>query len=644
MGAFDDLVPKKPGGGAFDDLVNKPQLNSSVQGFINALQGPTFGFLDELAGLGGAAVGAVANLTPYGDGKSLSENYTGTRDQVRAATNQFRQDYPVTATTTNMMASAPMIFGAPQTLPAGMVPRVAGMVPRTAQGILSGGLYSGVQGAGESNADSVGGVLADAGKDAAIGLAAGGALTLGGNAVGAVGSNIAQRFAPAAATQAAREKVAESIVRDARGVGENNPLLQANARLNTLQGRVGNEATVADSAGQSANSLLDLVATLPGRTKDAAERLIRGRQAGRGERLMNAADEALGTNGVGYKSVLDGLQGLKNAAYTPLYNKASMMPISRTPELSDIVSRPVVQQAIEQANINRLNKNLPAIIDEAGNLKGNLPFSVWDDIKRGLDDVAGKIKRGTVDTSKEKSTLSAAVDSKQALVSEIDRQTGGLYRKMLNSFSGPSAMQDAIESGRQAMKQDIFDVAETMGGMNQSELRAFRVGVLQAVRDKAGTEAGQTSLLKMWKESATSDRLKQIFGNDYREFSAAVAAEARLKRLENVGRGSKTSAMQYAANDLDTPAIGDVASAANGAMSGRIGQAVTGAMNVWNRVKTPEEVRNEIGRILMMRGPQAQQELADMATVMQQVRDARMRNAARLGASGVIAPQLLPNQ
>jgi len=57
-------------------------------------------------------------------------------------------------------------------------------------------------------------------------------------------------------------------------------------------------------------------------------------------------------------------------------------------------------------------------------------------------------------------------------------------------------------------------------------------------------------LLKMWKEPATSNRLKEIFGDNYQKFAQDVAKEARLKPLEQVGRGSGTFSRMAGAEDL----------------------------------------------------------------------------------------------
>lgn len=607
------------------------QMNSSAQGGITALQGPTMGFLDELAGAGSAITGAIANITPWGDDKTIAENYRSGRDKVRGATEQFKADRPMTAMATQFAASAPTIVAAPFRA-ASAVPQIVGPGARILQAAKTGAAYGGVGGFGESTAQDAAGMVADALAGAAGGAATGAALTGGGAAVGAVGRNVAQRVRPASATEAAREKVAEALIRDARGTafqfGRSSPLDQAQARLQKL----GPEATIADSGGRSVNTLLDTLATLPGRTKNAAENLIHARQAGRAGRLTGAADDALGTAGKGYSATLEALDNAKRTAAAPLYEKLKGVSVRIDKDLNGML------QAAEKAHggaetLAKLRQELPIDLSKlkAGD---DVPFAALDKVKQSLYDLGQSAKQGG-----NKELGRAYDDLRKRLTAKLDDlspkdKAGSIYRQARDAYSGPSQLADAIEAGRGAMKTDAIGVAELTRGMSASEREAFRVGALQSIKDKAGRESGQTELLKMWKEPATSGKLKEIFGNDYRQFAAAVAAEARLKSLENVGRGSQTASRIYGAGDLDEQAAYDVGNMVSGAAQGRVTQALAGAANVWNRVKTPETVRDEIGRILMSRGAQGGNELTGMAAAVRRVAEERARRAAQTGAAG----------
>ena len=201
------------------------------------------------------------------------------------------------------------------------------------------------------------------------------------------------------------------------------------------------------------------------------------------------------------------------------------------------------------------------------------------------------------------------------------------YTLAMKTWAGPSQMSDAAEIGRSVMKGDILDIQQATKGMAPAQIDAFRIGVLQGLREKTGTEAGQTSLLKMWKEPATQDRLKAVFENDYKSFASAVAKEARLKALESTGRGSASAARLAGAADLDIAPLAQVAGAA---ASGSPSAIVTSAVNFARQTQTPEAVRNEIGKILLSRDPQ---QLAQLAEIVRKLNESRAR-AAGIGGRG----------
>jgi len=220
-------------------------------------------------------------------------------------------------------------------------------------------------------------------------------------------------------------------------------------------------------------------------------------------------------------------------------------------------------------------------------------------------------------------------------------EQGSIYKQARNAFSGPAQLQDAVESGRGAMKADAIGVSDMMKGMTQDQVEAFKVGALQSLRDKVGTESGQTSLLKMWKEPATSGKLKEIFGNDYKKFAADVAREARLKELESVGRGSQTASRLYAAGDLDAQPISSAAQVATSIGSGQAIPAIAGSARgiagIYNKVRMPEATRDEMARLLMMRGQGGQQELQNLKPMTDRLAAERLRRAS---ATGIGAGQI----
>ena len=606
--------PAMQAGRKADFTVGGVPVGSSVQGAINALQGPTMGFLDEL-------VGAAA--APFG-------KYKEARDYVRGATQQIRQEYPIPAALTSAMTSAPMMLigGAPVAAAKGVIAPAATTVGRLLTAGKVGAIQGGVSGAGESTAEDMGGVAADALKHAAQGGALGvaGQGVLG--AVGAVGGIVLQRASQTSAADYARTKLAEALSRSSGGIpirpgGTASPSRAADIQF------LGPEATIADVSGQSGKRLLDLLATLPGKTKDLTEQLIRGRQTGRTERIMTAADEALGTQGKGFVSSLNALEATQKAAQAPFRAQLEGLSVRADDDLIKILNR---EPAAFKAAADLARREGEILIDLSKLKAGDdIPFDALDTVKKALWTIAEKEKVNFAPTAESRAVNGIRV----ALTNKMDqlspRDAGGsMYKQARDAFAGPAELRSAIETGRGAMKTDAIGVGELMKGMSASELEAFRVGALQSLRDKVGTEAGQTSLLNMWKNTGTSDKLKEIFGNNYKKFASGIAKEAKLKELETVGRGSQSAERLLGAEDLSLmPAVGQ---AVAGAVQGNPLPAMGAIPKIWNQVQTPEVTRNALAELLLQRGPEAQKTLRDLPEFMRKFNEAQARNAALTNA------------
>ncbi|WP_342620844.1 hypothetical protein [Rhodoferax sp. GW822-FHT02A01] len=598
------------------------QLPGAVRGLASVLNGPFMGFYDEALGGLGAGIQAITDATGLThSGKSFSENYRLVRDGLRGAQDQQQQENPVTTAVTQTMASAPLLASdslanaGSKVLP--YLPKFlqgSGVVASTAKGAATGGAFGAVSGAGNSTAEDTSGVLADAGQGAVGGALYGGASIPVARGVGAVGGNIAQRVSSSSAYNYAQQKVAQALANDARGnvfkSGQANPVNQVSARLNTL----GPDATITDAAGKSTNQLLDTMATLPGRTKDAAEQLIHDRQAGRGNRLINAASDALDTQGQNLNSQLDQWVADRAKASAPLYNQLQQVSISPSSNLQSIV------QTADQLGATSLGREMATAKQMPFTLDANNPAS-WnmgdlDHVKQGIDQILTSRKAMNPDGTL--TPLGNAYQSlKTKLVGELDNATTNpdtgtsLYKTARDAFAGPSALIDAANQGRAAISKDGVTIGRMTSGMSDSEAQAFKLGAFEALRNKLGTQAGQTQILNMWKEPAMQDKLKAIFGNElaYRSFAANVAKEASMKGFETVGRGSQTAARQYGAGDLDTSALADAGGAVAAAKAGHITGALAAAGKAWNSVSTPQTVRDQIGQILMSKGALAQDNL-----------------------------------
>ena len=627
------------------------KLGTTARALASAAGGPTFGFFDELGGA------LAAPMLAYQKGIPLGEAYSTGRDIIRGAAESYEKESPYLAAGGQLAASLPLALGglasqAVQKVGGAVMPAITAAAPSIAPSIQAAGRfmtaapttgqamglgqrmaqatgagigYGALGGIGASTADNPLDILSDAAKSAAIGGGLGAVSQPAMSILGAVGRQGMARISPTAAGTYAQQKVAEALIRDRPEDLASSALNRAQTRL----ARLGPEARIADVGGKSTRNLLDVQATLPGTTTEAVERAIRERQAGRAGRLMTAADKSLGTQGAQFLSKLDDFATQRFNESRPYYAVIDRASAKVDDALADVLNK---SQSVQGSAELLFRTKTGQTIDLAQlQLGQTVPMNVLDSLKQSLYDTSQTLRR-----SGSNAQASAYDDVRQQLIGVLENQApkiGGqsAYTMAMKTWAGPSQMIDAAEIGRSVMRGDILDVQQATKALSPSEIDAFRIGALQALRQATGTEAGQTSLLKMWKEPATQERLKAAFGNDYRTFAASVAKEARLKGLESAGRGSQTAARLAGTADLDIAPLGQaVAAASTGSPTG----IIAAATNLANQTRTPEAVRNEIGRILLSRDPQQLQKLEE---VIRRVNESRSRAA---GVAGFGAGQI----
>ena len=617
------------------------------RGALTALQGPAFNFLDEMYGAVSAPFTAATQNIPLG------QAYEQGRDVVRGQTESFEQESPFTAAGLQLGASIPMgMVSAPAAIGRAVMPAITRALPsvaptvqaagrymtaapgagtamglgqRTAQAAGSGAGYGFVSGLGASNQSDAMDILNDAARSSLIGGTLGGASQPTMSVLGAAGKQVTARMSPTAAGNYAQQKVAEALVRD-------RPENLAPSALNMAQARLlklGPEARIADVGGKSTRNLLDVQTTLPGTTADAVERAIRERQVGRAGRLMAGADETLGTQNAQFNQSIENFSNQRFAASRPYYAAIDQSTATVNNAIFDALSK---SKGVQGAAELLFSTKTGQVIDLSKLKTGeSVPMNVLDSLKQSLYDKSTELRKVGSNAQAE------AYDKVRIqLVKQLEAQApkiGGqsAYTMAMKTWAGPSQMMDAAEIGRKVMKGDILDIQQATQNLSASEIDAFRIGVLQGLREKTGTEAGQTSLLKFYKEPSTQARLKAAFGGDYKAFSSSVLAEEALKRFESIGRGSKTASMLAGQADLDVaPLTQTVGAVAAGNPMG----IVTAAANLARQVQTPEAVRNEIGKILLSRDPT---QLSQLAEIIKQLNASRSRAA---GAAGFGAGQV----
>jgi hypothetical protein len=596
-------------------------------------------------GMGGASQATLKLADVLGFGLPKKFMTPEQADMTRGAMAQFKQDMPVANVGVDLAGNAlgaaaggvgvPVVQGAARVLPA--IGRAA------ASGAVSGGLSA----AGESNAQTGGDLVRDIAMGAGMGAGMGGGMAGVGAGGAGIVRNIAARTTNRGAASDAQRELIKALSRDLPYGEQLDPgkLTQAQQLLQQL----GPEARLVDLGKDSTRKLADILATLPGKAPAAMEEAIASRQAGRAGRLMTAADAALGTQGKGYTATLGELEAQKIADSTPFYDQLKNVQVPADDDLLTLLRRAGKESLGKAQRLSRLagedQVSVGAALQETRDAVTNaatpgkpISFQSLDHVKQALYDLETKFKiGGEPQEAAAFGKLRRELTDKLDDLSPKDQAGASIYAQARNAYAGPAQMKDALEAGRSALTLKPVELEDAVKGMGSSEVDAFRVGVLQSLREKTGTESGQTSLLKMWKEPGTSDRLKLVFGNDFTAFENAVDNERRLKLFESVGRGSGTASRMAQAGDLGM--AGDAARAVGAAKTGNIEAVIGAGLNAANRAALPEKTRNQLAQMLLSQGGDAATNLAALNQALLSMNRRRATGTALAAALGNTANQ-----
>lgn len=628
------------------------ELPSPLQGAFTALQGPLFGFLDEI-------IGAVHGAKSVATGGDFSPEYRQARDIIRGMEDKYRKDYPVTATVAPLMASAPVFVGGPQVVLKPGATGASNLLRNMAGAAATAAGYGALSAAGESESDGsnllidilTGGASSGATAGASVpvvnilaGITGRVGRALPPKAYGKIAGAVPPAMRPAGMSREdyATRKVSEQLIRDQPQVGINKPMDRLLAYLRYL----GPQGRIVDVGGQQTHRTLDTLSTLPGKTPEMANQAAIQRQAGRGAAIMRDAEKALGTKGAQYLQTVDELEKAAIANSKPFYDQIRDVSLPVSGGLRDVLqdaSKYLGGADEYAATLGITGRGLREAL-EGVNVVGVsgqrtktavAPMSRFDALKQYLYDVEQRYLR---EGSKNQAAAITAI--RRRLIDELDKLSpkdeGGrsIYKLARDAYAGPSQLKDAAELGRMAFAPDKdFSVRQAIADLSESEVAAMRVGLMQAIREKAGTQTGQTWLMNNWKNPATREKIQLAFGKDAGRFISSLNKQAKLKLMEGaVGGGAQTATRLANADDLGIEAIKEAAAGAASAKAGDVPGAMSWIQKLVKRTDLPEPIRNEMGRILLLKGPEARAKLMQMADILEVIARQQAKSAGMTGA------------
>ncbi|MEC9266701.1 MAG: hypothetical protein VX464_11630 [Pseudomonadota bacterium] len=429
----------------------------------------------------------------------------------------------------------------------------------------------------------------------------------------------------------ARNHIAKALMRD----GMTPDDIGYNLRM------MGEGGTVADAGGASTQKLLDTVAQMPGRTRQALEDTIHTRQFGQGQRVTDAAAEALGVKG-GFYQTLDDLDAAARSKAGPLYRQAyADNPAVVSDDIQAMLETPAGQQALRNAERMMRNERInPETMGVVVDAEGNVAFTeapslqVLDYVKRGFDDVLEKYRDKTTGRLVLDTEGRGVENLRRDYVAALDEATGGadsLYAAARAAYSGPASQKNAQAFGRGIFGQDAEVTAKRIQGMSDDERASFLDGVMRAIQDAVDRGSNTRNIVRALKD--TPKRWKAI--------EAAFDDPRALARFESALLREDTFASTRAATAHGSQTFSRAAEAAEGGLAGSliagVGDLATGApvqtggrlAQKFFQMSTPETTRDAIGRILLSADPE---EIAALTRTFNARQSAPYRNS-RIAAS-----------
>ncbi len=555
---------------------------------LTALQAPTFDFLDEIIGSGT---------------KLLGGDYKSSRDIVRGATKSFQEENPITSLLSQLGATLPAFLVNP---PAALAKtgqtlgKFALKRPKTT--LMGTGAGTGfVSGLGASEAETPYGLLSDATISAGIGSVATPLLY----GLGSTLSKIPQsRFTSRSPELVAKSKILEAVKRDEMTIPQ------------LLEGMKSKQNILGVSGGRNLEDLLDVTASLPSITKQRVEDLKRNYAGGLKERLTANIKEELNPTDLDFTKVVQ-QQGLERKAIVdPLYDEFRKFSfevpdnsaLEKILERTKSFQRTAKQKADKEGRIFTLDPEVAKF--------DRVSATDIDYLKRSIDSAIGKnLRSGDMDE------VRIDMDLKKELLDIIDQQTevGGTsaYKAARDAFASQVAKQTHLKNGREFFsnnKVDATDLQLYFDTLNEGEKQLFKLGAYETIRRRLGKNVGKRNLIQarsaeLGGEEEVADKLKVLFKTDesWEKFVNNIDTEATNAKIKNIGRGSRTLPRQEEASDL--------ARQANDLLVGttlvKAGQPQAALpilakqpfiRNLLNQASTPQNVRDEIGKLLTLQG------------------------------------------
>jgi hypothetical protein len=584
------------------------------------LQGLTFGFSEEIGGIGAALTGG-----------SYDEYVTQQRNKMKL----YQQENPVISAAFEVVGSLPtmLIPGAGVAKGVTGATKMATAMRAAATAGAQGALYG--FGTGEGLEGSVENALLSGGVSAGV---------------GALVSPLARAGASIKASsgmptqQAATETLAKRMGTETMDAFT-APQFQQQAGM-----------SLADTGDEAARYLRG-IRGLDSKASQLIDETLDARWKDQYKRVTTLINEAFDSDPQLVKALSGDLADMKDAAglaYTKLYT--DFVDI-KAPSLGSMIRNEKVLSdhwdealgyAIKESSKDPVKqaalKSLPKAADIADDTP--MPMQILDTMKKYLDVDVRKAMASQESTAASRERAFNAI--KNDFVDSLDSLTDNAYAKVRNNFAEPAKMEEALELGRSAFakKTSADQIKYQLSQYNPQEAKAYVAGVLQNIYGTINnTGYSRDTLVNLVGTPEMTAKLKALMPNEaaWTVFKKTIANEAKQVRTKQLVKGGSNTAdklqdisqadtlLDDAVSLMFDPTLASV-------NSNVLSRARTFAANLAKRTFTNAESRSLQAKMLLETDPAKRKAIAEQIATARRELAKRAEQSTQKGAAvGTVA-------
>lgn len=514
----------------------------------------SFGLADEAAALGARynpldpenyssverAAETISNLNPVQNIVNQAKQLIAPDEDMQSALRRerafqsHREDIDSGAMTAGRVSGALLGAGALIKAKAPLMtalPADASLAAKTAQSARAGALYSGLYGAGSG--EGFQDRAEEAATQAALGGAIGGVLPVAMSSVAAVTKPVRDAITGFTRPETfASRKVVERLAKDQKTPEQAAKLMARTEGMN-----------LADVSGESTKGLLRTAYNVPSKAQTKIRARLNIRQMQQGDRIKDAVRKTL-ADPDGYLFAKDEIETEAKTLAAPLMDEARTIAIPFTETLEQALLTPAGRRALSIAHNIAENEQQPfrqMFIDINGNGRRVPDVRAWEYIRQAMDDM---IEAEIDPITKRMTSAGRAIYGLQKRMFDEVRAANTPYDESLKIWSGSHKLDNALEAGREILKQSPEATRRQMSTMSEADKRMFRMGVASAIRDKvSGANVMHNALFKFFSTKDNLANLKAAFDDpeQFKAFRQAMIAEARKRATYNALGNSTTT-------------------------------------------------------------------------------------------------------